>query len=123
MNKEEWDLVKEVSDKIITIDDLVDKSNRTLVFGRCVRKRRYHHVYIKDGKIHTFRYDESLDPKSMGLLKIYDNADYVDYVDMYLQYCDFEFIQLISCRVDLYRISGEFNDYVFDHFGYNGVFH
>lgn len=111
MNKEEWGLITEVSDKIITIDDLIDKSDRTLVFGKCKRKRMFHHVYIKDGNIHTVRYDKTFDPNSKIVMKIYDNADYVDYVDMYLQHCDFEFVNLVSHRVDSYRLSGEFNDY------------
>ena len=99
----------------------------------------YHHVYIKDGEIHTIRYkrmvddmydeypqdyyldDANKDSLSAHHIYMQGNHTFVDYIKLHVQYCDYEFMRLIFKRVDEYYIDGSFTDYEFVDGLYHGV--
>lgn len=132
MTNDEWDDITAEISAYITIDDLVDKSDRTLLIGMSKsRPNMVQHTYIKDGSIEVVRYILNYDCEHnyelhelLGSVNKYNtyglNERHVDYMHLFLQHCDYEYMKLLWDRVDSYLIDGEFNDYNFTNGVYKG---
>ena len=81
---------------VITINDLEDKSDRTLLFGYTCERLTWH-VYIKDEKIYAVIYNH---PSSKDHFKkeipIPYNVCYIPDKRLYPERCDFEFCKLLK---------------------------
>jgi hypothetical protein len=95
MNKEEFEILNDVrpARELITIDDLGDKSDRTLLFGFTPQRETWH-VYIMDGEIIIALYNRpsGRDPER---IRPTSNEDYVPHKRLYPERCDFEFCFLL----------------------------
>jgi hypothetical protein len=100
MKKEEYAVLinRDEFIKVLTIDDLENKSDRTLLYGyTCVRNTW--HVYVKDKKIISVIYKFKGEPEEMT---IHDNYQYLPDKRLYPERCDFEFCILLKAReIDL----------------------
>lgn len=93
MNKKEFMKLHTYHMKII-IDDLEDKSDRTLLYGYD-QYRTTQHVYIKDGKIFAVDYDYN---GPLREISISDNKDYIPWKRIYPEKSDYEFCKLLIER-------------------------
>lgn len=109
MNEKEFEFLKKHAFKqnIISVDDLFDKSNRTLLYGYTCERDTWH-VYLKDGVITTLLYSKYNDNDDFENEHVIDgetykyvvvdvgaNSDYVPDKRIYPNACDFEFCKLI----------------------------
>lgn len=103
MNREELGKVvnaEKYSYKVLTVDDLRRKNDRTLLYGYTCTRNTFH-VYLKDGKIYTVIYnvdyseDES---KVIGMreIKVGCNEDFIPDKRLYPAACDYEFSLLLG---------------------------
>lgn len=94
MLKEEYQKLNG-TDKIkslVLASDLIDKSNRTLLYGYTCNRDTWH-VYIEEGAIHTVWYKYKCKPEERYVA---DNYDYVPDKRLYPECCDYEFCKLIK---------------------------
>jgi len=118
-------LLCQVVPKLITVDDLTDKSDRTLIYGytcdqdtyRHVHLRDAWHVYLKDGKIITLLYTWYLHtplnvyPNTVDgiyggdgepckyeykIIDVKRNSNYIPDKCIDPESCDFEFCKLLK---------------------------
>lgn len=98
---------------IINIDDLHDKSDRTLIYGYTCSRDSWH-VYIKDGTIHVLMYAKygmdnadsmvmnfencTFVPYHYRIIKVTENQMYIPDKRIYPTMCDFEFCKLLKER-------------------------
>lgn len=87
------DSIRPIVPPIVTIDDLYDKSDRTLIYGYTC-DRETHHVYIKDDVIHVALYD-GIDKTPLGSVVVTCNQDYIPNKRVYSARSDFEFCALL----------------------------
>ena len=93
-------------EKLITVNDLANKKDRTLLFGYDCNRKTWH-VYLKDGKIHTIRYSRDYaNDKFVDLTNIVvvDNSDYIPDKRVYPSASDFEFCLLLKkagCKITM----------------------
>jgi len=101
MNKEQFDKLKGIEkakEQVITIDDLINKTNRTLLYGYTCERDTWH-VYIKDNKIFAVIYKYGESPKEMN---IFSNYCYIPDKRLYPETCDYEFCKLLKDKeIDL----------------------
>lgn len=93
MNKQEIEFLKKFAFRqtIISVDDLDDKSDRTLLYGY-ISTRHTWHVYLKDGVITTLMYFGNDD---IDVAEIMSNSQFVPDKRLYPTKCDFEFCKLL----------------------------
>lgn len=114
----EWDLLNfDWRDEMITIDDLVNKSERILCITVCNTHRHFQVTYVKDLEIRTRSYKLILDWESCdyALNEIKDvdikrNSDYTNNMKLIIDMCDYEFGKLLFQRIDDYMIDGIYFD-------------
>lgn len=94
MNKEELKKLVHASSKTVVIDDLEDKSDRTLLYGYEL-DRTTKHVYLKDGKIFVVIYGYGEPPREIG---VEDNESYIPRKRIYPEKSDYEFCKLLVER-------------------------
>jgi hypothetical protein len=95
MNKTDFEKLREIwelPEKIITAEDLQDKSDRTLLYGYTCDRGTWH-VYIQQNHIYAVIYLYSEEPEQM---EITSNSDYVPNKRLYPECCDFEFCKLLK---------------------------
>jgi len=98
MNKKEFESLKETwqTKSMLGIDDLNDRSDRTLLWGYTCDRDRWH-VYIKNGEIHTVMYDY---PDKLIIHRVCCNSnapeDWVPNKRLYPEACDYEFCTLLK---------------------------
>jgi len=103
MNKNDYkklELVK-ADNRVISPDDLKNKSDRTLLYGYSTYAygNLTWHVYIKDEVIHTIWYDNTEEEITICELPNYiNNKQYIPNKRLYPEYCDFEFCELLKQR-------------------------
>lgn len=86
--------------KILTVDDLRIKKDRTLLYGYTCDRSTFH-VYLKDMKIHAVIYntDYSEDepkPINMREINVKCNEDFIPDKRLYPAACDCEFSMLLG---------------------------
>jgi len=94
MKKELFECLTDVEEikKIITIDDLVNKEDRTLLYGYTCDRDTWH-VYIKNNKIFSVIYTYKTKPMPIPIL---DNESYIPNKRLYPETCDYEFCKLLK---------------------------
>ena len=94
---EELRRVQRTSVPPLTVDDLEDKSERTLLYGYdCDRKT--HHVFIQDGRIQVCKYLLNDFDDDCEFVDVTGDADYVPNKRVYPTRSDFEFCRLLCQR-------------------------
>ena len=100
MNAEQYHDLKDVSElvRLITSDDLTNKSNRTLFYGYTCERDTWH-VYLKDNQINAVVYNSRKKPE---IAYIFTNHSFVPDKRLYPECCDYEFCKLFKERgIDL----------------------
>lgn len=94
MNKQEFDALKQVGEKVqvLTIEDLTDKTPRTLLYGYTTNRWTWH-VYLSEDGIEAICYRE---PNDLNSITIEENSDFVPNKRLHPEACDFEFCQLLK---------------------------
>lgn len=107
MNKEEYENIIDLQLKGVSpvnVDDLYNKSDRTLLYGYTCDRDTFH-VYIKDMKIHAVTYRTDYENNAiifMEEIQIAKNDDYIPNKRLYPETCDFEFcekLKKLGCRL------------------------
>ena len=96
MNAEEYKQLSEY--KLITSDNLTDKTPRTLLYGYTGNRDSWH-VYFDGIDIITVIYGYDMIPRKISVI---DNSDYVPDKRLYPECCDYEFSKLLlqkSCNL------------------------
>ena len=95
MNKHEFEMLKniEIVSSKLTIDDLEDKSDRTLLYGYTCNRDTWH-VYVLDREIIAVMYGFG----EMREIHVEEDTDYVPDKRLYAECCDFEFCALLTER-------------------------
>lgn len=96
MNNLEFEALNDINkvEKVITIDMLKDKSDRTLLYGYDC-DRNTHHVYIEGGRIYIYSYNSREVIKLTSEDNIKENYQYIPDKRLYPETCDFEFCKLL----------------------------
>lgn len=96
MTKQEYDKITNTrrSNDLITINDLINKEDRTLLYGYLCDRSTFH-VYIKEEEIFVVRYGYEQKPK---LCEVAYNEYYVPDKRLYPECCDYEFCKLLIER-------------------------
>jgi len=84
--------VEEIS-KMIGINDLEDKSDRTLLFGYTCERITWH-VYIKNKEIIVLLYTPHSEKPE--ILEVFTNQGYVPNKRLYPARCDFDFCKILK---------------------------
>lgn len=87
------DINQQHPNKIITIGDLVNKDDRTLLYGYTCDRYSWH-VYIKNKVIHTICYN--FDESGLHSIPICANSNYIPDKRLYPNCCDYEFCSLLK---------------------------
>lgn len=109
MNQEQFDqLAKPVTPRLVSVDDLVDKTPRTLIYGY-YSDGVTHHVYLdEDGQLHRLLYrptsQQEAGPRKFFIIShdsgpsagVSCNTDFVPGKRTYPESCDFEFCRLLQ---------------------------
>lgn len=80
--------------KILSADDLVNKTPRTLLFGYTVDRVTWH-TYFDGRRIVTVIYDYFVPVRE---LEVHSDEDYVPNKRLYVECCDYEFCKLLQDR-------------------------
>lgn len=98
MTEEQLEMLNKVElmDDLVTINDLTDKSDRTLLFGYDCDRVTFH-IYIKDEEIHNVYYGGYNADKIEKFLAV-TNEDYIPDKRLYPNCCDYEFCSLLTSR-------------------------
>lgn len=86
--------------EILIAEDLINKENRTLLYGYTCDRETWH-VYLKNKKIHTIRYKNNYIQKCPAYVEeisICDNGDYIPNKRLYPTACDYEFCMKLKER-------------------------
>lgn len=88
------------TEKILTVDDLINKEDRTLLYGYTCDRETWH-VYLKDEKIYTIKYQANYVmkcPVHIEEIPVCDNSDYIPNKRLYPSACDYEFCMRLKER-------------------------
>lgn len=77
---------------ILSVEDLKNKDDRTLLYGFTCDRDTWH-VYLKSGKIFCVKYPYKGTPSLVSICK---NEDFVPNKRLYPERCDFEFCKLLK---------------------------
>jgi hypothetical protein len=81
-----------------SVDELKDKSNRTLMYGYTFERNTVH-VYLMDGLLHYYVYDSGeAQLNYFQTLSLKDVSSIVPNKRLYPETCDFEFCQLLRSK-------------------------
>ena len=97
MNIKEFELLKKgdiIKKHILTVDDLNNKQNRTLLYGYTCNRETWH-VYLKDEVIYTVMYG-GYDNIDISEVYVKTNNDYIPNKRLYPECCDYEFCKLLK---------------------------
>lgn len=96
LTREEFELVRNIEpiSYKLTIEDLEDKSDRTLLYGYTSDRYTWH-VYVRDYEIVTIVYGFG---ELVEVLDIEEDKHYVPNKRLYAECCDFEFCTLLAER-------------------------
>lgn len=97
MNKQEIEFLKKFAFRptVLSVDDLEDKSDRTLLYGYICTRHTWH-VYLKDGVITTLMYfGVSSIADDINVVEIRSNSEFIPDKRLYPTKCDFEFCKLL----------------------------
>lgn len=89
---EQLKAVEEVKEAVLTSNSLINKEDRTLLYGYTCDRETWH-VYIENNQIHTVKYKSQDNPH---ILSIKTNEDYVPNKRLYPAKCDLEFCSLLK---------------------------
>ncbi|QSF43401.1 hypothetical protein [Paenibacillus tianjinensis] len=94
MNITEYEQLKKSNSqqKIISIEDLKDDSDRTLLYGYTCSRNTWH-VYIENKRIYVVVYGFDGDPK---WLNVDNNYEFVPDKRLYPERCDYDFCRLLK---------------------------
>lgn len=92
MNRGEYIKLIDLENTLITVSDLKDKSDRTLLYGYNFN-RITHHSYIKDDEIVSVMYSYNEEPVK---LDVDHNSIYVPMKRIYPEASDYEFCKLLK---------------------------
>ena len=111
MKKEEFEKLELT--KVIIASDLINKKDRTLLYGYTCARETFH-VYLKNMKIHVVIYQnyygcETVKPKNMREIIVKSNMDYIPDKRLYPETCDFEFCKLLKEK-DIHLPFTNFNN-------------
>lgn len=97
MKHEEFEILLKSSDGLITVSDLKNKSDRTLLLGRSGGVPDYvlHHVYLFDGQIYVYHFNSLFEELCMEITVI-NNLDFLPSKNIYPDLSDFEFLLLLK---------------------------
>ena len=100
MKKEEFEKLSEIkkSENLITVKDLVNKQDRTLLYGYTWSRETFH-VYLKNLEIHTIIYQMDYithKPINMREILVDSNYKYIPDKRLYPETCDYEFSKLLK---------------------------
>lgn len=130
MNQKEFEILKTYRGvpHIISVDDLINKTDRTLLYGYTCNRDTWH-VYLKDGQIVTLVYGWSYENESSefkyhvkgqmnekscvysyNIIEIENNIDFIPDKRIYPNACDFEFCKLILDAGGHLPFTGDAND-------------
>lgn len=107
LTREEFELVRNIEpiSYKLTIEDLEDKSDRTLLYGYTSDRYTWH-VYVRDYEIVTIVYGFG---ELVEVIDIEEDKHYVPNKRLYAECCDFEFCSLLAER-GVYLPFTTFND-------------
>ena len=96
MYKEEYEILQQIDKDIslITINNLINKLDRTLLYGYTCERDTWH-VYIEDNKIYKVIYNSNKEPEEHEVL---NDFEYVPDKRLYPECCDYEFCRLLKER-------------------------
>lgn len=103
MTNEDFMKLKEYrkeNEEVLAADDLINRENRTLLYGYTCDRETWH-VYLRDGKIYTIKYQANYVrkcPVHVKEIPIYDNGDYIPNKRLYPTACDYEFCMKLKER-------------------------
>ena len=88
--------------KCITIDNLTDKTDRTLLFGRTTENKIFH-VYVKNCQIHIVTYQpkwkhNQCEAQDVNEIIPNTDEDFIPSHKVYPERSDFEFCKLLKSR-------------------------
>lgn len=95
MNVREFEKLNKIQkekEQVLTIDDLTNKEDRTLLYGYTC-KGEAQHVYVKDNAIYTVVYPYG---SNVDYVEVESNQEYVPDKRLYPERCDFEFCSLLK---------------------------
>lgn len=94
MNKDELYAIEELDcePRLITINDLRNKANRTLLYGYDCNRDSWH-VYIFEYVIHTVKYAYGENPQK---ITVETNNDYIPNKRLHPECCDYEFCTILK---------------------------
>lgn len=109
MNQHEFENFTTRKSGVITANDLVDKADRTLLYGYTCSRDTFH-VYLKNGEIETVVYGYNQSP---DVYEVHSNHDYVPNKRVYPEDCDVEFAKLLrECGVEIAFTHYSANRYI-----------
>lgn len=95
MNKEEYSILNNEIKELITIKNLTNKEDRTLLYGNS-HMNYVHHLYIKNQNIYMVYYHSSYIEAVYCDKYIQSNDAYIrNFVKLYPECCDYEFCKLL----------------------------
>lgn len=105
MTKNEYTALLQIKTKTsscITADDLNDKTDRTLLFGRTTENTVFH-VYLKNNHIHVLTYapkwlHNACEAQDVNEITPINDNDYIPSFKVYPDRSDFEFCKLLKSR-------------------------
>lgn len=98
MTEEQLSMLNKVEliSNLVTIDDLYDKSDRTLLYGYDCERITYH-TYIKDGEICNVFYGGYMNAPLTPYVAV-TSEDYIPDKRLYPECCDYEFCSILTSR-------------------------
>lgn len=94
MRKSEYEKLEGLHD-VFTVDDLVNKDDRTLLFGYTLERDTWH-VYLEKGEIITIKYNGCMALSVPERIDIRDNQRFIPSKRLYPECCDYEFCKLLK---------------------------
>lgn len=97
MNADQYQALQNSNfDRLLTADNLADKTPRTLVYGYTCTGDSWHVFLDHDGQIKTVAYSSEKNP--LQTIDITNNRSFVPDKRIYPQFCDFEFCSLLKSQ-------------------------
>lgn len=88
---------KYIHPKVLSINDLENKTNRTLMYGYNCDRTTYH-VYLYEKEIYIVNYEETYNSKPVISLPLEDDSCFIPSKRTYIGESDFEFSKLLIQR-------------------------
>lgn len=94
MNTKEFRILQSLgkTNQLISVDDLLQKSDRTLLYGFTCERHTWH-VYLKEKQIYTVVYKYQESPREV---KVETNEQFAPDKRLYPERCDYEFCKLLK---------------------------